>query len=67
MPDTEHDTIAVTLRLAPEMHEFFAKKARKAGMGLETYLSNTLAAVLDGKTFDKMSEYSPPRGHQDKV
>ena len=59
MPDTEHDTIAVTLQLAPEVHESFAKKARKAGMGLETYLSNALVAMLDGKTGDKILEYSP--------
>ncbi len=61
MPDTEHDTIAVTLRLTPEAHEAFARKARKAGLGLETYLGNTLAAMLDGKAFDKNSEYSPTK------
>lgn len=54
MPDTEHDTIPVTLQLEPEVHEFFAKKARKAGVSLETYLSKTLAIVLGCKAFEKM-------------
>ena len=64
MPDTEHDTIAVTLRLTPEAHEAFSKKARKAGLGLETYLGNALAALLNVNTLDKISEYSPPKAEK---
>ncbi len=55
MPDTEHDTMSVTLKLEPAVHEFFSKKARKAGVGLETYLNNTLSLVLGCKAFDAMS------------
>lgn len=42
MPDTEHDTIAVTLKLEPEVLRVLSKKARKAGVGLESYLNSTL-------------------------
>ena len=62
MPDTEHDTVAVTLRLEPEVYEFFSRKARKAGVGLETYLNSTLAIVLGCKAFEKMSVCSPQKG-----
>ena len=48
MPDTEHDTIAVTLQLPAETYEFLAKEARQAGVGLETYLNSTLSVVLPG-------------------
>lgn len=66
MPDTEHDTIAVTLKLEPEVHEFFSKKARKAGVGLETYLSSTLAVVLGCKAFDQMSGLPHKAQHREK-
>ena len=61
MPDTEHDTIPVTLRLDPEVYEFFSKKARKAGVGLETYLNSTLSIVLGCKAFEKMPVCSPQK------
>ena len=61
MPDTEHDTIAVTLQLPVELYEAFSKKARKAGMGLETYLSNTLTAALGGTAADAKAAGSPKR------
>ena len=61
MPDTEHDTVAVTLRLQPEVYEFFSKKARKAGVGLESYLNSTLAIVLGCKAFEDMPVYSPSK------
>ena len=64
MPDTEHDTIAVTLQMDPEVFEVFSKKARKAGVGLETYLNSTLSIVLGCKAFDKMSVCSPHEGHR---
>lgn len=63
MPDTEHDTVAVTLQLPPELYEAFAKKARKAGVGLETYLNSTLALVLGCKAFDKQPVCSSQRTH----
>lgn len=61
MPDTEHDTIAVTLKLEPEVYEFFSKKARKAGVGLESYLNSTLSIVLGCKAFDSKSVCSPDK------
>ena len=66
MPDTEHDTVAVTLQLDPAVYEFFAKKARKAGVGLETYLNSTLSIVLGCKAFDKMSVCSPHEGKKNE-
>ena len=44
MPDTEHDTVAVTLQLDPAVHEFFAKKAR--GM-MVRYIIDTNAETID--------------------
>ena len=64
MPDTEHDTVAVTLRLEPEVYEFFSRKARKAGVGLETYLNSTLAIVLGCKAFEKMPVCSPQKNNK---
>lgn len=64
MPDTEHDTISVTLKLEPEVYEFFARKARKAGVGTESYLSSTLSIVLGCKAFDAVSPCAPTKPPQ---
>lgn len=61
MPDTEHDTISVTLKLEPEVYGFFAKKARKAGVGIESYLNSTLSLVLGCKAFDAVSPCAPTK------
>ncbi|WP_319243921.1 hypothetical protein [uncultured Propionivibrio sp.] len=66
MPDTEHDTIDVTLKLDPQVHEFFSKKARKAGVGLETYLSSTLSLVLGCKAFEQMTGLPHKTQHGEK-
>lgn len=65
MPDTQHhlvssdEQIEVTLKLDPEVYQFFHEKARKAEVGIEAYLASTLSIVLGCKAFNKMSACSP--------
>ena len=41
-------------------------RSRKAGVGLETYLSSTLAVVLGCKAFDQMSGLPHKAQHREK-
>ena len=51
--------ISVTLKLDPHVHDFFLEKARKAGVGIESYLASTLSIVLGCSAFNKRSVCSP--------
>jgi hypothetical protein len=65
MPDTQSPTephdepVSVTLQLDPKVHEFFLRKAQKAGVGIESFLSSTLAIVLGCRAFDENNACSP--------
>ena len=53
------EQVSVTLKLDPHVYEFFLGKARKAEVGIETYLASTLSIVLGCGAFNKMSACSP--------
>jgi hypothetical protein len=53
------EQVSVMLKLDPHVYEFFSEKARKAEVGIETYLASTLSIVLGCGAFNKMSVCSP--------
>lgn len=55
-PDT---TVAVTLHLDARVYESFLQKAKKAGVGIESYLGSTLSIVLGCRVFNETLVCSP--------
>jgi len=53
------EDVSVTLQLDAKVHEFFLRKAQKAGVGIESFLSSTLSIVLGCHAFDEKNACSP--------
>lgn len=49
LPDGQ---VAVTLKLEPQVYDFFLQKAGKSGLEIETYLNKTLSIVLGCRAFN---------------
>lgn len=57
--DSQDDKVAVTIRLDTEVYESFLRKAQKAGLEIEPYLSSTLSIVLGCRVFNNSYACSP--------
>lgn len=51
-PLAPNGQVAVTLKLDPQVYDFFLEKAGKAGLDVESYLSKTLSIVLGCRAFN---------------
>ncbi len=57
--DVQGEKVAVTVQIDPQAYAVFSRKAEKAGVDVETFLSKTLITVLGCRAFDTTIACSP--------